>query len=135
MSAFLVEDITINRVVNWMILELPNNYYLAEELKKMGYTEGDPEKLAKDMFQLNIASLKQRYGSAEGFRDFDFTYKLTYPVTKIQVLKSLQCWLYQCCEGNVVRKKFYRLFDEVVKVCLMKSIIYDLPEYDEARWG
>ena len=135
MSAFLVEDITINNVVNWLVRELPNNYYLTEELKKMGYSVEEPGKLAKDMFRLNLTSLKQRYGSAEGFRELFFTYKSTYPVAKIQVLKSLQCWLYQCAEGNVVRKKLYRFFDEVVKVYLMSNIIYDLPEYDTAQWG
>lgn len=135
MSAFLVEDITINNVVNWLVRELPNNYYLTEELKKIGYSIEEPGKLAKDMFRLNLTSLKQRYGSPEGFRELFFTYKSTYPVAKIQVLKSLQCWLYQCAEGNVVRKKLYRFFDEVVKVYLMSHIIYDLPEYDSAQWG
>ena len=135
MSAFLVEDITINNVVNWLVRELPNNYYLTEELKKLGYNTEDMGKLAKDMFRLNLASLKQRYGSVKGARELFFRYKLTQPVAKIQVLKSLQCWLYQCAEGNVVRKKLYRFFDEVVKVYLMSHIIYDLPEYDEALWG
>lgn len=54
MSAFLVEDVTINTVVNWLDLELPNNYYLREELEKVGYTVYEIERLAKDMFQLNI---------------------------------------------------------------------------------
>ena len=135
MSAYLVEDKTINNIVNWLYRELPQNYYLTEELKKVGYSAEDLEKLAKDMFKLNITSLNQRYGSARGFRDLNFRYQLTYGIPKIQVLKSLQCWLYQCAEGNVVRKKLYRFFNEVVKVCLMSKIIYELPEYDEARWG
>lgn len=135
MSAFLVEDVTINRIVNWLLRELSQSYYLTEELKKLGYEVDDMERLAKDMFRLNLNSLKQRYGSAEGFRELCFTYKYTSPVAKIQVLKTLQCWLYQCAEGNVVRKKLFRFFDEAVKMYLMSRVIYELPEYDEAKWG
>ncbi len=135
MSAFLVKDQTINTIVNWMCRELPKDPYFIEQLEKLGYNLDNPRKLAKDMFRLNITSLNQRYGSAEGFRDLHFIYRVTLPVSNIQVLKSLQCWLYQCMEGNVVRKKLFRLFDEVIKVYLMNSIIYKLPEYDEALWG
>lgn len=135
MSAFLVEDETINNVVNWLNRELSKSYYLTEELKKLGYGTCDMEKLAKDMFWLNIASLKQRYGSEKGFRDLDFKYKFSYSKTEIQILKSLNCWLYQCCEGNVVRQKLYRFFSEVIKVYLMSSIINKPPEYNNAQWG
>lgn len=135
MSAYLVEDRTINTIVNWMYRELQENTYFKEEVEKLGYGLDNLEKLAQDMFRLNIKSLNQRYGSAEGFRDLHFIYRVTLPVSNIQVLKSLQCWLYQCMEGNVVRKKLFRFFNEVIKVDLMNSIIYELPEYDKARWG
>ena len=135
MSAFLVEDVTINTVVNWLDLELPNNYYLREELEKVGYMVYEIERLAKDMFQLNIEALNQRYGSSKCFRNYPFTYKLSLSKSEIQVLKSLQCWLYQCSEGTVVNTKLYRLFDEIVKVYLMSKIIGKLPEYGIAKWG
>ncbi len=38
-------------------------------------------------------------------------------------------------EGEVVNNRLYRFFREVVEPHLMRSIIYDLPEYDEAEWG
>jgi hypothetical protein len=53
----------------------------------------------------------------------------------MQVLKSLQCWLYQCNEGDVPTTELYGLFDTDVQMYLMDTIITKLPEYEEATWG
>jgi hypothetical protein len=51
------------------------------------------------------------------------------------VLKSTECWLYQCHEGDVRTHPLYRLFDEVVVRHVLEKIVYRLPAYDEATWG
>jgi hypothetical protein len=89
------------------------------------------------MFQLNINAVDARYGSGEAmkFRKLDYRYEVIEPVPLVQVLKSLQCWLYQCNEGAVPETALYQLFDNDVQLYLMNEIIDTLPEYQNAVWG
>lgn len=142
MSSFIVEDKTINTVVTWLYREVigSEGYYLGRSLNELGYfqcSEDWPEALANDMFKLNIEAVNARYGDgeAEKFRDLDFVYQKQYALSTVQVLKSLQCWLYQCSEGKVPNTKLYKFFDEVVEKHLLKKIVYALGEYDKAQWG
>jgi hypothetical protein len=93
--------------------------------------------LGQAMFQLNINGVEARYGSGEAakFRKLDYRYQVTEPVPFVQVLKSLQCWLYQCREGDVPESELYKLFDDDVQPYLMSKIITMLPDYEEAAWG
>jgi hypothetical protein len=128
MSAFMVEDTTINRVVTWLKREVQRS--------RIDLTSDQwDEKLAQIMFQLNCDGVNARYGEgeAEKFRPLNFTYKPEY-ASRIQVLKSLQCWLYQCREGNVPDTQLYQFF-EAVAHHLALHIVMDLPEYDKAMWG
>ena len=140
MSAFMVADETINRVVNWLYFEITKSQWLREKLEKAcgidasGYAW--EEELGKAMFQLNIDGVNARYGDGEAkqFRTLDYHYKPAHG-SPIQVLKSLQCWLYQCMEGEVVKQPLYIFFNTVVEPHLMSSIISNLPEYNKAVWG
>jgi len=48
-------------------------------------------------------------------------------------LKSLQCLIYQCSEGSVVKTGLYKKLIEV-KNDLQDLIISDMPEYKKAVW-
>jgi len=89
------------------------------------------------MFQLNINGVDAQYGNGKAlsFRKLDYHYRLAQPVPLVQVLKSLQCWLYQCHEGAVPETELYKLFDNDIRVYLMSKIIATLPEYEKAAWG
>ena len=139
MSAFLVEDKTINYIVNWLRSE---NFLFSEipyRLKELGFDMDKvdwEEKLGIAMFQLNISGVEARYGKGEAvkFRKMDYHYH-TESAPLVQVLKSLQCWLYQCNEGAVPETELYQLFDDDIRGYLMSKIISLLPEYEEAEWG
>jgi hypothetical protein len=47
----------------------------------------------------------------------------------------MQCWLYQCNEGDVPEIVLCGLFDTEVQLYLMTEIIDALPEYQNAFWG
>jgi hypothetical protein len=98
---------------------------------------GWTERLGQAMFQLNVIAVDARYGSGEAkrFRPLDYHYEVPESVPLVQVLKSLQCWLYQCDEGDVPQTALYMLFDNVVQLYLMTEIIDALPEYQNAYWG
>src|SRR5437588_3824126 len=137
MSAFIVEDTTINRVVTWLKREVQRSRFtldwLAREYGVELTSDNWDEKLAQAMFQLNCDGVNARYGEgeAEKFRPLNFTYKPEGDTFLVQVLKSLQCFLYQCSEGDVPQSKLYQFLEEVEHHLAVK-IIMDLPEYDTA---
>ena len=140
MSAFMVEDHTINRVVTWLRREVQTTRFrldrLAREYDVDLTSENWDEKLARAMFQLNCDGVNARYGEgeAEKFRPLTFTYKTEVYHSLVQVLKSLRCLLYQCSEGEVPRTMLYQFFEEVEHHLAVK-IVSSLPEYDTATWG
>ena len=139
MSAFMVEDETINKVVTWLKREVSTNHFpLTVAFKHHIDLTSDQweEKLANAMFQLNGDGVNARYGEGEveQFRPLNFTYKPEPYVSNVQVLKSLQCWMYQCSEGDVPQTTLYQFFAEVESY-LAVHIVMDLPEYDQAKWG
>jgi hypothetical protein len=98
---------------------------------------GWAEHLGYAMFQLNSNAVDARYGNGEAaaFRTLDYRFEHTDAVSLTQVLKSLQCWLYQCNEGDVPETELYKLFDDDIRLFLMNIIIDTLPEYQRAEWG
>ncbi len=140
MSSYMVADETINRVVEWLYWEVTKNQWLRDKLERVSGIDttsyGWSETLGKAMFDLNIAGVNDRYGDgeAEKFRDLNYGYKPAHG-SEVQVLKSMQCWLYQCSEGEVVKHPLYQFFQDMVEPHVMSSIISDLPEYQAAAWG
>ena len=140
MSAFLVEDNTINRIVEWLSWEVTRSPRLRLSIEHtLGITTRGTsweQELGQAMVQLNCDAVTDRYGEGEAakFRTLDYRYQPTHG-SEIQVLKSLRCWLYQCREGEVPTQPLYRFFDEVVEPYLMTKIICALPEYEAAAWG
>jgi len=139
MSAFMVDDKTINSVVTWLTREVQRSRFtldcLAREYGVDLTSDGWDEKLAQAMFQLNCDGVNARYGEgeAEKFRPLNFTYEPEIQYSLVQVLKSLQCWNYQCSEGDVPNTQLYQFFEEVEHHLALK-IVMDLPEYDKAKW-
>ena len=140
MSAFIVEDTTINRVVTWLKREGAPSHFTLDRLARkycvdLASDQWD-EKLARAMFQLNCDGVNARYGEGEAgkFRPLNFTYKPEGDTFLVQVLKSLQCWKYQCSEGDVPETKLYQFFEEVEHHLALQIVIRS-PEYDKAKWG
>jgi hypothetical protein len=140
MSAFMVEDGTVNYVVNWLRRNVEQFSFIPHRLKDFGFDTSVPgwaEKLGQEMFQLNIKAVDAQYGSgaAAQFRKLGYRFEHTKAVSRVQVLKSPHCWLYQCNEGDVPETALYGLFDIEIRLYLMDKIITALPEYEEADWG
>jgi hypothetical protein len=120
MSAFMVADDTINRVVSWLYWEVIKSQSIRDKLEQVSGIDTTsyawPEALGKAMFELNSASVNDRYGDgeAEHFRKLAYQYEPAHG-SPIQVLKSLQCWLYQFTEGEVVKQPLYQFFQDTVE--------------------
>lgn len=135
MSAFIVENMTINRIVSFF--SMPTNPFIQYKIKKIlsldMTKQKDCKKLAALMFRMNIQAVNQRYsGRAEDFRTMKFNYQFTLDSKPIKTLKSLNCWIYQCSEDVIDTSKEYKLFVSIANI-ISNEIISDLPEYDKAN--
>ena len=136
MSAFIVEEKTIDVVVSYLAKEA-NLELTRREFKKLGYdvtTEIGAERLANAMYGLNVMAVEQRYDDIEGMiTSGGFGFKFISWKSKIEVYKKLTCWLYQCLEGNIPEHPLYKALKEFSNT-LAHDIVSDLPEYEAILW-
>lgn len=146
MSAWMVSNDTLSKIAN-----------LIETYKNVGFNGFGfdfPDKLitifnnktVKETFEIladmNKEALKARYphSYAEMIGETIFDSKADIYRTRYagltyhwQFLKSLQCYLYQCCEGNVPDCDLYKELTNL-KHTLQSYIISQMPEYNKAEW-
>ena len=134
MSAFIVEDKTINRVVSHLEWDRDGQAWTMHRLEKEGLPIISDE-LGQAMFALNVEAVEQRYGEGEAKEFRDLNYRYSPQNAKIhQVLKSLRCWIYQCSEGSVPETPLFQIMDEYSSA-LALIIVSDMPEYERANWA
>ena len=133
MSAFLVSEKTISVIVTTLSEILNDNSSLQEKASALSIDVISPywqEKLADALFELNCEALHQRYGDKE----FPlFQYQPIHTRSLVEVYKSLQCFLYQCSEGNVPDTKLFKFMEEF-SYRLAHRIVMHLPAYEKAEW-
>jgi hypothetical protein len=132
MSAFMVQDKTINRIVTWLKTNEESQRFATNH----PLLNVESATLGQAMFDLNIQGVNARYGDGEAkkFRPLDYQFKKEIFTNAIQVYKSLGCFLYQCSEGNVPDNPLYKELSEY-KNSLARAIVCRLPAYDKAEWG
>ena len=142
MSAYVVDDETINKIVSYLYVNAnwadSRICWNASQLVKMGYVLTDDascSELAYKMFDMNVAAVQERYGEAdgEGFPLPTFKYQFT-PASQIEVIKALKAWKYQCTEGRVPNLALYEAMTEVHSL-LCIDFVEQTEEYEAATWG
>jgi len=129
MSAFLVTEKTLYNCMKAIT---------KAQYSKLYYEASQSQKKFKIVFMalnsLNSLALKVRYNEepSPGYKFCSIKYTEASSC-KIQLLKSLQCLIYQCSEGSVVETGLYKKLIEV-KNDLQDLIISDMPEYKKAVW-
>ena len=138
MSAFLVGDPTINHIADMMVYG-PVSQYISPILPHL-----EQKECANRLKILNLESLNQRYGdnwddvdaevSDERFDKYPIRIMNNTPAPSlIQSLKHVQCYLYQCNEGNVPDSSLYKDVEKLQNG-LIWEIISNMKEYNEATW-
>ena len=134
MSAFVVDDSTINKIV----AAVRNDSHMTLQFELLGYLpKTQPEKLAAALFDMNCDGVDQRYEDKPARTDFHpepFTFRRVLPPTNVPTYKAVSCLLYQCSEGDVDTTPLYGAL-ESCKEYLAGEIISSLPEYESAPWG
>lgn len=153
MSAYVVDDKTINRIVSFLkdICDVPtvktafydNWEWTGRAIKKLlqdagyggdyGLGSCDWNKLATSLKALNILSVDCRYNEKGHYDPLELN--LNEPYGNVyQVVKSIKCWAYQSCEGDCDKLPLFELIQKIVReICL--EIVVNSDAYDAADWG
>jgi len=138
MSSFLVEDLTINKIVCKLAYGRNLEWIRGRIKERLGFDltkTDDCEKLGALMWRMNLKATGQRYqGNIEDFRDLNYSFKLEVNNTMISVIKALQSWLYQCAEGDVPDSLEYKFFDKLSGQLALTTLA-DTPEWKSAKWA
>ncbi len=142
MSAYVVKDEVINKIVSWIELQFMGTRYPYVEavrlIKDLGYDlmkDEDYQRLARDMHKLNDMAVSYLYNMEEEAPNIDFKYRfISSPGTTVQIFKNLENWLYQCNEGKFNETPLYKIMEEM-KNRIACYYISESAEYKTAQWG
>lgn len=141
MSAFQVLPETINRIValierahfsregTLMCVQPPATLDTHEKRTEYG----------QRLVELNARALVVRYGDTMDTNPYGKPYEYQQPLSAVrpawiwQALKSLDCYLYQCSEGDVVKESLYQSIT-TLRDALRSALVSSLPEYKAAQW-
>lgn len=133
MSAFLVSAKTMQQAVEAVLIAENTEWDHPAEVRAPVVTA-----LGKELFALNQSALAARYGDNDpppGFRGKAFDPPgRKVGAQNIQHLKSLQCLIYQCSEGEVPETALFKRL-EAAEGKLALKIVQGLPAYEAARWA
>ena len=128
MSAYVVEDRTIDRIISG----LASFDFLDAVLYECETDSAD--EFGASLLEMNCDAFDERYDD-KADREFLRSYKYKpVPVSKMQLLKSLACYLYQCTEGHVPERSLYKTLYRI-KGELAYKIVSDLPAYEAFEWA
>jgi len=139
MSAYQVNETVLYNVINLVSKCGSYGQYYKELPALIKEAKEKPAGLFDKLVKLNRFSLVERYGKNNGL-EFEVKFndqlliKSVMKSNQYQQLKSLECFLYQSCEGDAEKTDLYKYLDSL-KNQFMGNIIGKLPEYEQARWG
>lgn len=135
MSAYIVENKTINRIISYMQNDR-EAAYINRELGEISQSPRHfPKELGLAMFDMNCQAVNTRYEDASSkFNPPDYEWNFVVPENKFQVLKSLRCYLYQCNEGAVPEMPLFQILDDYAHD-LAYSLVTNLPQYEVCEWA
>lgn len=138
MSAYIVNDQTINRIIATLeqckdFGDYINYPTLTAELCAM-MTECKPAEFGLKMYRLNLAGVEQNY--SEDLSDLKnyYHYRPVMVDTPKQLYKSLHCFLYQCDNGENDNDSLFRALDDF-RSHLARWLVEQSREYDGLEWG
>lgn len=136
MSSYMVDDITINKIVAFLSQDGIVTGQFCPLWKIDLYNKDDCRALAKRMFAMNAMAVNQRYGPGEAkeMHPEPFRYRAVMPPGRVEAYKALRCFQYQCCEGDVPETELYKALEWLSREWEYE-IVTSLPEYEAAPWG
>jgi len=140
MSAYQVDERVLADVLKAVNLagRHGREYKGVEQFKDKA--KDDAKSFVQDLINWNRYSLKQRYSNAETLY-FDINIDkviaqanaLMNGSNKGQLLKSMECYSYQSCEGDSTKKDWYKILDSI-KDQVAYELAHEHSLYTVAKW-
>lgn len=129
MSAFIVTNSTIDQIISFCANRENQNHIkmpcLLDSAKGRNL-------FGQKLLDMNITAVNVRYPETPSkCQRYRFSENTASPV---QTLKSLQCLLYQCAEGDTPETDLYKKMDSLAGKIAM-FIVTQSPEYQAVTWG
>jgi hypothetical protein len=151
MSAFMMSPESIAKITAYVHREIASSVcefdwiktireacrkYDAKNSKVVNIGTITAETLFRVLEFMNAESLSQRYD--DNIKDNVSAQIPAFPfwgnLNKVEIFKLIQCYTYQCAEGNVPESPLYKAMETLEnEVCY--DIVKAMPEYDTAAWG
>lgn len=136
MSSFIISSKTMDSIVHgiWPNGSSTHCPPLPDDIIKLTGASTKQE-LGNRLYAMNWAAYKQRYGDGIMSELNGFAYKVgpTILYSREQTLKSLHCYAYQCCEGNVPDSPLFTALSHY-KEEFAAWIVQSSPAYEKAEW-
>ena len=92
------------------------------------------EEIYNKLYQMNIDAYDARYGEKDFIPKMPKQGYLGDAYLNIyQTLKTVECFLYQCCEGDVDTRESYKGVEQLANI-IRRAIIGKSKEYQNAKW-
>jgi len=150
MSAYVVDPKVINQIVSALQIAIQREGAYPSTYPDLRYMDNknlrdmaeEPAELGRAMYAMNINAVEQRYpgdrelpGTYTDGENLDvYKYRFILDTPQMQVYKSLQCYLYQCTEGDVLGLPLYKALKEFQGE-LAAHIVEHSPDYEKAVWA
>jgi|SaaInlV_200m_DNA_2_1039689.scaffolds.fasta_scaffold20198_3 hypothetical protein len=145
MSSYIVDDKTINKIVAGLQSHhMRNKYPSLPECLRIDERDHAPL-LGENMYKLNLHAVNARYpDTVENSKNLPgpcdelgnhapYTYRNENYHGQVPLYKSIQCFLYQCSDGNTEDPLFIEL--DKFNIHLASEILSSLDTYENAPWG
>ena len=156
MSAFMMSNDTLSMLSDFIARYYRTRgelfeFYFPEELGDLlGPLAADPQMVFHRLAQLNVESLRRRYPNDYEDMLGDIEYSSGHDIWEnpvydwengikfmkawhYQILKSLDCYLYQSCEGNCYKLPLYKAIEHL-RDKWGNYIATNQPDYELAKW-
>ena len=139
MSAFLCDDLTVNKIVTHLQTRMNrNNGWLPRQILEMtGHDPDTPDgakAIGQKLRKANLDALNARYGEDDESALFTYKFTASLTTTKVEAAKAAHCLRYQCSEGDVMESETGKMIELICR-SFDSAVVHSLPEYDAAPWG
>lgn len=156
MSCFIVNPRTLARIANYICAHINNGYNcthlaldVSDEFKQLvcnSNGEASEEKIYQELYKLNYKAYNTRYegrhepeeNDLDKFAEYDNPpvgmYDHRINANHYQMLKSMECYLYQCAESDELENSIVYKTIQRFKNAIINKIVHSLPAYDAADW-
>lgn len=136
MSSFMCSPRTIGKVLRVM----ERRYTTFSQYPPLAWSNLEQQQMALQLVLMNDQAMSARYNKHDQLTEEEATDLALLvaladgPASNLELLKAMDCYLYQCNEGSIGESAFYtRVSAERGR--LANEILTSLPEYDAAPWG